>query len=230
VNVTSSVPGATILVDGQRVGQTPQTLSLQPGQYKVTLQAASYHDWSQDVDVSERQQVRVQGILEELPVRDTVEVSDRIMGRNAVVDREGVIRIQEPTDTFRVSDVVNAVVYFSSKAYLVRDLAPNVTNSWQIAGESQPGVVSGTTHWPRDAKLPLTHACALASQLDPRGSNTPLTLEVRVDGETVARFTFRISGGNLADAPSDPVQACDRTKLPNVVVTAPEALTAGDVL
>jgi hypothetical protein len=230
VRVTSSVEGATILVNGNAAGRTPQTLSLQPGQYELALQAASYRDWSQVVQISEGQQLPVQAILEPLPPVEVLELTERVMGRDAVVDSARIVRVRAPAEVFEVSDVVNAVVYFRPKTFQIRDISYNVTHRWQIAGETEPGIVAATSRGSRDEPLLFTHACALASQLDPRGSNTPLTLEVLVDGETVARFNFRIAGGSLANAPRDPVQACDRSRLPNIVVIIPDALAAGAVL
>jgi hypothetical protein len=147
-----------------------------------------------------------------------LDVSNRVIGRDAAIDNAGIVRVRTPTNTFEVSDVVHAVVYFRPKTFQIRDITYTLTHLWQIAGSDAPGIVTGTSRGPKDEPLLFTHACALAAQLDPNGTNTQLGLQVQVDGTTVARFAFRISGGSLANAPSDPGQACDRSKLPGVQV------------
>jgi hypothetical protein len=227
VRITSSVEGAAILVDGQPAGRTPQSLSLQPGGYQLTLQAATYRDWEQHVEVAEGQQVPVQAILDPLQPLEVLDVVERALGRDAAVDTGRIVRVRAPVDTFQVSDVVNAVVYFRPKTYQIRDISYNVTHRWQIAGATEPGVVAATSRGSRDEPLLFTHACALAAQLDPRGSGVPLSLEVLIESEVVARFGFRVAGGSLSNAPPDAGQACDRSRLPNVIVAAPRVETTG---
>jgi hypothetical protein len=51
--------------------------------------------------------------------------------------------------------------------------------------------------------------------LDALGSGVPLGLEILIDGEVAARFSFRVSGGNPANAPRSP---CDTSAIPRTMV------------
>jgi hypothetical protein len=52
LDVTSSVPGADILVDGNFVGNTPSTVSVPPGQHTILVQKKGYADWTRTMNVS----------------------------------------------------------------------------------------------------------------------------------------------------------------------------------
>jgi hypothetical protein len=50
--VSSSVPSADIEVDGAFVGNTPSTVSVNPGKHTITVKKKGYADWSRSMNVS----------------------------------------------------------------------------------------------------------------------------------------------------------------------------------
>jgi serine/threonine protein kinase len=214
VRVTSNPTGAGILVDGESAARTPRLLSLRPGAHDVVITAPTYRDAVRNIDVAEGQEVAVAVDLEPLSAPEVLTVSDRRLGADPYVDASGLIRLGRTTDTFRVSDDVNAVVYLEPKTVKIRDLSFTTTHRWQRAGGGDPVVLSDRQQVSKDWDETFIRACAPASALDVRGSNTPLSLQVLIDDQVVAEFSFRISGGNPADAAPSP---CDATATPRTV-------------
>jgi hypothetical protein len=61
VTILSSPTGATIFVDGYPAGRTPAVVKLLPGQYKLTLKAGGFPEYSQQIIV-EPGQIRSFGV------------------------------------------------------------------------------------------------------------------------------------------------------------------------
>lgn len=52
LQVDSSTPGADIEIDDAFVGNTPSTLSVTPGQHKITVKKKGYTDWTRTMTIS----------------------------------------------------------------------------------------------------------------------------------------------------------------------------------
>ena len=67
VTFTSDPSGAEIYVDGKFVGQTPSTISMQPGPHAVLVKAAGRKNWQRDLDVLKDSQVALHPVLDVQP-------------------------------------------------------------------------------------------------------------------------------------------------------------------
>ena len=64
VKFTSDPSGAEIYIDGKFVGQTPSTISMQPGPHVVVVKAAGRKNWERDLDILKDSQVALHPVLE----------------------------------------------------------------------------------------------------------------------------------------------------------------------
>ncbi len=64
--IVSSQPSAQIFVDGIASGTTPLTLTLEPGDYVITLQSQGYQSFEETVTLSQGKTVTLQPVLEEV--------------------------------------------------------------------------------------------------------------------------------------------------------------------
>ncbi|MGA8143284.1 MAG: PEGA domain-containing protein [Candidatus Acidiferrales bacterium] len=67
VTFASDPSGAEIYIDGKFVGQTPSTISMQPGSHVVVLRASGRKNWQRDLDVLKDSQVAFHPVLELQP-------------------------------------------------------------------------------------------------------------------------------------------------------------------
>ena len=63
VPVTSTPPGARVLVDGAPHCRTPCTVPVEPGPHRVTVRQSGYLPWSTDLDVGAGGEARVDAAL-----------------------------------------------------------------------------------------------------------------------------------------------------------------------
>jgi hypothetical protein len=217
VQVTSVPDGAEILVDSEPAGQTPGQLSLKPGEHTLIVAAPSYEAWTQQLRVVDGSQQTVDAKLVPLPPLETLEIGPVQIGRDPYLDPAGTIRLGSLTDRFTVADEVNAIVYLRPKSYGIRDLTFTAITRWQRPGGAGPLEVQGAQEVSRDWEETFVRACAPATAIDPRGSNTPLNLEILIEGEVVATFTFRIGPGNRAAAPQ---RSCNPGTMPSRMAVA----------
>lgn len=210
-----STPPASILVNGEPAGRTPRQLQLPPGSYDVTLVAPTYREWTTRVSLAEGQQLSIPPVdLVPKPAAQVLEITATRLGRDPFVDAGGLIRLGTATDTFLLSDDVNAIIYLRPQTFGIRDLSFTVTTRWAQAGGVLPREQSAAQQVPRDWDQTFIRACAPALALDARGSNTPLTLEILIDGELAETFTFWVAGGSPASA--GPSQ-CDASAVPRTL-------------
>jgi len=202
--VTSSPDQATVAVDGEPAGQAPLALDLVPGVHDLTVAFPSFRPSTTRINVADGDSKPAPVTLDPLPAAEALQVTDQAIGRDPYLDAEGFIRLHTPSDAFRLSDVVDLVVYYRSTAYQVRDLSFAV--SYRLQKGSAPAIERqlGTQTVPRTDDATFTHYCAPAYALDALGSGAPLSLEVLLDGSPVAQFAFHIAGGNPADAAPNP--------------------------
>ena len=218
VRVRSRPTGGILTVDGEPAGRAPGVLSLRPGAYDLAVSIPSYSDWMQRVEVAGGENLILDAELVPLPAVDVLDVYGVGMGRDPYLDPSGLMRIGAATNQFTLADDVNAIVYLRPKSFSIRDLTFNVVTRWLRPGLGLPPIEQQ-----REQRVPIdwdetfVRACAPALALDLRGSNTPLTLEVAVDGQVVASFEFRVGPGNPANASAAP---CDASALPVRVARA----------
>jgi hypothetical protein len=67
VSFSSEPNGADIYIDGKFVGQTPATISVQPGSHVVIVKAAGRKNWQRDLEVLKDSQVALRPVLEPQP-------------------------------------------------------------------------------------------------------------------------------------------------------------------
>ncbi len=67
VTFTSDPSGAEIYVDGKFVGQTPSTISMQPGPHVVVVKATGRKNWQRDLEVLRDSQVALRPVLDVQP-------------------------------------------------------------------------------------------------------------------------------------------------------------------
>ena len=76
----SKPAGASLWIEGQFMGyQTPISLPLYPGKYRVTLKKEGYHDWQEEVQIKE---IEGQKILAELVVAQKKEITIQLHENN----------------------------------------------------------------------------------------------------------------------------------------------------
>lgn len=121
------------------------------------------------------------------------------LGRRAVLEG-GLVRVEQPTGAFSVADAVHAVVYLPLEG--ATSAATSSTYTWQVAGQREPLTATVPLRIAESHSLAYTHGCALARDLDPQASNTPLSLRVEVAGEEVARFIIRVARGPATVSPA----------------------------
>jgi hypothetical protein len=216
LRISSSPAGAAINLNNAPAGQAPMVLTLPPGEYTLTLATPTYESWTRQINLTAGQDVPVDANLVPLPALKALEIGPSRIGRDAYLDAGGTIRIGTPADAFTVADEVNAIVYLKPSSYKIRDLSFKATTRWQRPGEPQPLVLQGEQQVSRDWEETFVRACAPAAAIDPRGSNVPLRLEILIDDEVVAQFTYRIGPGNPAQASGRP---CDTGTLPSRVAS-----------
>ena len=64
VSFSSEPNGADIYIDGKFVGQTPATISVQPGSHVVVVKATGRKNWQRDLEVLRDSQVALRPVLE----------------------------------------------------------------------------------------------------------------------------------------------------------------------
>jgi hypothetical protein len=64
VSFSSEPNGADIYIDGKFVGQTPATISVQPGSHVVLVKAMGRKNWQRDLEVMRDSQVALRPVLE----------------------------------------------------------------------------------------------------------------------------------------------------------------------
>ena len=67
VSFSSEPNGADIYIDGKFVGQTPATISVQPGSHVVLVKAVGRKNWQRDLEVLKDSQVALRPVLELQP-------------------------------------------------------------------------------------------------------------------------------------------------------------------
>jgi len=67
VTFTSDPSGAEIYIDDKFVGQTPSTITMQPGSHVVVVKAVGRKSWRRDLDVMKDSQVALHPVLEMQP-------------------------------------------------------------------------------------------------------------------------------------------------------------------
>ncbi len=68
VDVVSQPAGASVIVDGGRVGETPiADLKLRPGSHRVEITAEGHEPWTGAVNIESGKKARVEAILREIP-------------------------------------------------------------------------------------------------------------------------------------------------------------------
>ncbi len=212
VRIASVPEGASIIVNGEAAGRAPRLLTLDPGDYTLTVVSPSYEDWTQQVSVAAGSEVAVEASLVPLPALKALEIGPARIGRDAYLDPSGTIRLGTLSDRFTLADEINAIVYLKPKSYGIRDLTFRATTRWQRPGNAAPLELQAEQQVSRDWEETFVRACAPAAAIDPRGSNTPLSVEILIDGELVAQFTYSIGPGNPAAASANP---CDPGRLPS---------------
>lgn len=216
--ILRSSPPAAIIVNGEPAGRTPRELQLQAGDYDLTLVAPTFKEWTSRISLAAGQQISVPPIdLAVKPASEVLQVTDTRLGKDPVIDARDLIRLQTPSETFLLSDDVNAIVYVRPQTFGIRDVSFKVTMRWVRSAGFGNIEQSAEQKVLKEWEETFLRACAPATALDPRGSNFPITLDVLIDDELASSFTFRISGGNPANAP--PSQ-CDATALPRTVAFA----------
>jgi hypothetical protein len=218
VRIDSNPAGAVIFIDGQVQTLTPRGFQLEPGEYEIKLQLQSYEDYVEKVLVAVGETKNVSPALKPLPSAQVLEVASTAIGRDPYKDSFGVVRIQTLLTTFRIQDDVNAVAYVRPKSKGIRDLPFMMAVRWHTAGGT-PIERAVEYRIPRDAEEEFLHVCAPASALDPQATNRPLTVEILADGESIASFEFRVSGGSVTARPPSP---CDETTIRGPTARAPD--------
>lgn len=66
VTIKSALEGAEIEIDGKFVGSTPSTLSLKPGEYKITIKRSGYKSWERTITVSGGSSLNIDAELERM--------------------------------------------------------------------------------------------------------------------------------------------------------------------
>jgi hypothetical protein len=85
LDVASTVPGATVLIDGEQVGQTPlRNRVVQPKQYTVTVRKLGYLEFTQKVTATANTTTKV--VADLLPFAGVIHVTSSIPKAQVAVD------------------------------------------------------------------------------------------------------------------------------------------------
>ena len=92
VTVESDPPGASIYIDDKTklVGQTPSTLKLDPGKYKLFLNLDGYAPFEQDLDVRAGQPLTLRFKLEKFQRVGKVRIKTNVRGASLFIDGRNV--------------------------------------------------------------------------------------------------------------------------------------------
>jgi hypothetical protein len=198
-----SSPNAGVFVNDESSGRTPLELRLRPGEYDLRLVASSYEDWTRRIRVEPGQPLSIPPVdLVPLATSKVINPSGKALGRDPYLDAGGIMRVAAPTDTFRVGDDIQAIVYVSPLTNGIRDLP--VDYLWELnrPGGGVPARVTGHQDIPAAWQQTFLRVCIPGAAADAAGSNTPVTLVLLVDDEPLESFTFRVGPGPL-NVPSE---------------------------
>jgi len=76
ISIKSTPDGAEILVDGNFVGNTPSTLRLKAGGYKITIKKSGYLDWQRTITLSAGSNINLDASLEKSTFSATSTVTE----------------------------------------------------------------------------------------------------------------------------------------------------------
>ena len=87
VSIDSLPAGATVLVDGEAVGETPATLEVLQGERQIMLQKTAFADWEQTLEITAGQPIQLERI-ELQPANGVLQLESTPSGANVTVDGE----------------------------------------------------------------------------------------------------------------------------------------------
>jgi len=96
IEIVSEPPGATVFIDGEKVGVTPYQGQVLPGERLVKLEIASHMPAEKKIEVPVRGQVKVSESLEKVPAR--IVLTAQPAGTSITIDgvKVGVDKIDKP--------------------------------------------------------------------------------------------------------------------------------------
>ncbi len=153
IQVTSSVPGAEVLLDGRSIGRAPLTeRDIEPGDHTLLVRAPGHHDWERQVTIEEGVVLRIEATPDgygRLTVEANVEgaqiLSDGdVIGSTPLRDHElatgdHTIEIQaEGYQTFQTTITVEAGAGNTIRAQLVEAAGEPAIEPAEPAAEEPP--------------------------------------------------------------------------------------------
>ena len=81
LNITSNVNGATVFLNGQRMGPAPYTATVSPGTYQLSVQANGYQNFSTQVVVNQNTSINAQ--LEALMANIQIQIPSNFLNVNS---------------------------------------------------------------------------------------------------------------------------------------------------
>lgn len=107
LTVTSNVNNADVYINGQKYGNTPLTISLNPGVYNLTVKANGYNDFNTSINLTSNQNVHAELVKNTLSLK----VTSNINGADVYINgsRYGVT----PLTVFLASGTYSVTVKYS---------------------------------------------------------------------------------------------------------------------
>jgi hypothetical protein len=193
-----SNPNAGIFVDDESAGRTPAELRLKPGEHDLKLVAPSFEDWTRRVVVEPGVALTIPPAdLVPLPASKVLNPTGKALGKDPILDSGGIMRVTSPTNSFRLGEDVQAIVYVSPLTNGIRDLAFDVVWKLERPGGQPPLELTARQEVEAAWQNTFMRVCVPTSAVDARGSNSPATLSLYVDDQQIDSFTFQVGPGSL---------------------------------
>jgi len=201
VTLTSSPPGARIVVDGEAMAETPATLPLAHGERELTLIRAGYRRWSRTLTV-EGGQAQTLPEIELVPAPATLDIVSVPQGARIRVDGDAVGRAPLRLD-LEPGKTVSLRLDLPGYQPLTREVTPAADSRRTLTGELVP--------IPATLRVQAEPAAARlwvdGREAGPVGVNglelqlpaTTHTLELKLDGYVPLQREVELS----ADAPTE---------------------------
>ena len=167
VTINSVPPGASVLVDGESVGETPAVLEILGGERQLILQLAGYADWQQTLAVEPGQPQDIETVTL-LPAAGVLELASEPSGANVTLDGE-----------------------FQGQTPLSLELTPDKEHRLAVF---KPGYrrYSGTVQLPAAGKD--SQSIKLTAQLgEVRFNISPANAELKIDGRSRGKGSQTLS-------------------------------------
>jgi len=173
-------------------------LNLDPGEHDIKLVAPSFEEWTKHISIVPGLATTFPPVdLVPLPAAKVVNPTGKAIGKDPFVDAADIVRVNAPTESFRLGEDIQAIVFVSPLTNGIRDLSVDVVWLLERPGGQPPIQQSARKDIPAAWQQTFFHICIPASAADASGSNAPVKASLLVDDQVMETFNFRVGPGPL---------------------------------